>query len=168
MSALEKNVLEELLTPEVRASEGGVEAPVPSVIVGTLIALADEGRTPLVIFRGQVGSAAVAARSVVPLHGGQIGRLAVLMFENGDARRPLIMGVIQQADPVTASMGTEQIEVDADGGRLLVTAKEQIVLRCGKASITLTRAGKVLIQGVYVSHRSTGVMRIKGGSVHLN
>jgi hypothetical protein len=42
------------------------------------------------------------------------------------------------------------------------------VLQCGKASITLTKAGKVLIQGSYVSSRSTGVNRVKGGSVQLN
>jgi hypothetical protein len=47
-------------------------------------------------------------------------------------------------------------------------APEQLVLRCGKASITLTKAGKVLIEGSYVSSKSTGVNRIKGGSVQLN
>ncbi len=45
---------------------------------------------------------------------------------------------------------------------MLVSAKDELVLRCGKASITLTRAGKVLIQGSYVSSRSTGVNRVKG------
>jgi hypothetical protein len=58
--------------------------------------------------------------------------------------------------------------VDADGERLLLSARNQLVLKCGKASITLTREGKVLIQGSYVSSRSTGVIRIKGGSVQLN
>ncbi|MEW5071937.1 hypothetical protein AB1P14_09365, partial [Pseudomonas aeruginosa] len=38
----------------------------------------------------------------------------------------------------------------------------------GKASITLTRAGKVIIRGAYLSSRSTGVNRIKGGSVQIN
>jgi hypothetical protein len=42
------------------------------------------------------------------------------------------------------------------------------VLRCGQASVTLTKAGKVLIRGTYVSSRSSGVNRIKGGSVQLN
>jgi hypothetical protein len=41
-------------------------------------------------------------------------------------------------------------------------------LQCGKASITLTRAGKVLINGAYVSSRSSGVNRLKGGSIQLN
>ena len=58
--------------------------------------------------------------------------------------------------------------VEADGERLIVSAKEQLVLRCGRSSITLTKAGKVLIQGTYVSNRSSGVVRIKGGSVQLN
>ena len=51
---------------------------------------------------------------------------------------------------------------------MLLTAKEQIVLRCGKASITLTSAGKVIVQGAYLSNRSSGVLRLKGGSVQLN
>jgi hypothetical protein len=51
---------------------------------------------------------------------------------------------------------------------LIVSAREQLILRCGAASITLTKSGKVLIQGAYVSSTSTGVNRIKGGSVQLN
>jgi uncharacterized protein (DUF2345 family) len=61
-----------------------------------------------------------------------------------------------------------QVEVDADGERLIVTAKDRLVLRCGKASITLTKEGKVLVEGTYLSSRSSGVNRIKGGSVQLN
>jgi hypothetical protein len=63
---------------------------------------------------------------------------------------------------------TGQIEVDADGKRLIVSAEERIVLRCGKASITLTKEGKILVQGAYVSNQSSGVLRIKGGSVQIN
>jgi len=56
-------------------------------------------------------------------------------------------------------------EVRVDGERVVFDAKKEIVLRCGKASITLTRAGKVLIRGAYLLNRSSGVNRIKGGSV---
>jgi hypothetical protein len=51
---------------------------------------------------------------------------------------------------------------------MIVSAKEELVLRCGKASITLTKAGKVMIKGSYLLSRSSGVNRIKGGSVQLN
>lgn len=42
------------------------------------------------------------------------------------------------------------------------------MLRCGKASITLTRSGKIILRGTYISSRSSGVIRIKGGSVQIN
>jgi hypothetical protein len=91
-----------------------------------------------------------------------------LMFEGGDADRPIVVGIVrgQTAWPLDARPA--QVEVDADGERLIVSAKEQLVLRCGKASITLTKAGKVLIEGSYLLSRSSGVNRIKGGSVQLN
>ena len=60
------------------------------------------------------------------------------------------------------------IEAKVDGRRVEFTAEQEIVFRCGKASIILTRAGKVLIEGEYVLTRSSGVNRIKGGSVQIN
>ena len=44
----------------------------------------------------------------------------------------------------------------------------EIVLRCGEASITLTRAGKVLIRGTYILTRSSGANRVKGAAVEIN
>jgi hypothetical protein len=60
------------------------------------------------------------------------------------------------------------VEARVDGHRVVLDAEQEIVLRCGKASITLTRAGKVLIRGAYLLSRSSGVNRIKGGSVQIN
>ncbi len=171
MSTLELDVLsiasaeeaEEQQTERPRAA-----SPVPGAVTGTLIGFKDEGCTPLVLFPGQSSSVAVPAASVIDVHGTHIGRQVMLIFENGDPRRPVIMGLLRgpQAWPVPEQPG--RIEVDADGERLIISAKEQLVLRCGKASITLTKAGKVLIQGAYVSNRSSGVIRIKGGAVQIN
>ena len=142
--------------------------PLPTVFLGQLVALANDGRTPLVVFDGQPGTAAQCARTVVDLHGPHIGQPVVLMFEAGDATRPIVMGVLREREGWPIAEAPGQVQVDADGERLHVSAKEQLVLRCGKASITLTKAGKVLIEGAYVSSRSTGVNRVKGGSVQLN
>ena len=38
-----------------------------------------------------------------------------------------------------------QLEVDADGERLVVSAKHALVLRCGKASVTLSADGKIVL-----------------------
>ena len=43
------------------------------VIIGKLIAITNEGRTPLVCYHGQPDSAALQARSTVDLHGKHIG-----------------------------------------------------------------------------------------------
>ncbi len=167
-TALETSVpdaLQTLLTA--RSVAARAEQP-PSVTVGELVGLSDDGETPLVIYPSQPGSAALRARSVLDLHGVHVGRAVVLMFENDDASRPIVMGVLRALGGVTSAEVENQVEVDTDGQRMFVTAKEQLVLRCGEASITLTKAGKVLIQGRYISSRSSGVNRIKGGSVQLN
>jgi hypothetical protein len=145
-----------------------VSGPMAGSVVGTLIGFRHDGRVPLVLFPGQSGSAALAAATTVDVHGIHIGRQVVLVFENADRGKPIIVGLLRPASAWALPEQPAQVEVDADGERLIMTAREQLVLRCGAASITLTRDGKVLIQGAYVSHRSSGVMRIKGGSVQIN
>jgi hypothetical protein len=137
--------------------------------IGVLVGFLDEGRTPLVIFPGQRNSAAVSARATLDLHGAHVGRDVVLTFEDGDPEQPIVVGCLPKKDaswPLTEQLG--RVDVDVDGERMVVTAKEQLVLRCGAASITLTKAGKILIQGAYVSSHSSGVNRVKGGSVQIN
>jgi hypothetical protein len=138
------------------------------IVVGELLALTGDGRTPLIIYPGQSGPSPVPARSIVDLHAPHIGKQVVLMFEAADRSRPIIMGILRDGLSSRADPSAGPVEVETDGERLIVTAKTQLVLRCGKASITLTNAGKVLIEGTYVSSRSTGVNRIHGGSVQLN
>jgi len=160
----------DLLRPLMEANSAKASQPISrtGIVIGELIGMANEGRTPLVRYPGQPGTAALLARTVVDLHGPHIGREVVLLFEGADPSRPIIMGVLQEGEGWPHDKRPDQVEVDVDGERMLVTAKEQLVLRCGKASITLTKAGKVMIKGSYVLSRSSGVNRIKGGSVQLN
>ena len=88
------------------------------------------------------------------------------MFEGGDLSKPIVIGVLK--DQATLPSPLASAEVEVDGEHLVVAAKEQLVLQCGKAKITITRAGKVLIEGTYVSTRATGVNRVKGGVVQIN
>ncbi|MBI2899868.1 MAG: hypothetical protein HYY17_06770 [Planctomycetes bacterium] len=101
-------------------------------------------------FPGNPAESAVRARSTIPVPADAAGRDAVLIFEEGDPRRPIILGLLQTPE------------------KLVLSADEEIALKCGKASLTLTRAGKVLIRGAYVLSRSSGVNRVKGGSVEIN
>ena len=82
----------------------------------------------------------------------------------------MIIGKIQMLAPSVDEPKTDPITVETtlDGERLTLTADREIVLRCGKASITLTRAGKIIVRGAYILNRSSGVNKIKGGSVQIN
>jgi len=157
--------LEQSVETAARPSDGSPSWP--GSMIGEVIGFTNQGRTPLVFYRGQPGSAALAARTVVDLHGGHIGREVVLMFD-GDPAKPIVMGILRDDSGWPLADPPGQVEIDADGARMVVGAKQELVLRCGKASITMTKSGKVLIQGTYVSNRSSGVMRIKGGSIELN
>jgi hypothetical protein len=138
----------------------------PQALVGVLVAFADPG-TPMVVCSTADGPA-LQARTTIDLAPDHIGSEVLLVFERGDSRRPIVIGRLRKPTAWPTKEAPPQVEVDADGKRLTLAVKEQLVLRCGQASITLTAAGKVLIQGAYVSSRSTGVNRIKGGSVQIN
>jgi hypothetical protein len=165
-------VLDEAAWPQLVSREIGADAKDPAQepesiqgpIVGTIEAFM--GDDVLVTYPGLSAGAAIPCRSIVDVTPESIGRQAVLIFERGDARRPILVGVLKDRAAARASAPT--VEVIADQERVTVTAKEQIVLRCGHASITLTKAGKLIMQGEYISQRSTGVVRIKGGCVEIN
>jgi hypothetical protein len=138
------------------------------LVVGELVAMLENGMTPLVTYAGQGGSAAVPARTVVDLNGSHVGKQVALAFENGDPARPIVMGVIRSGGNWPLDSRPPNVVLDADDSRLVVSAKQQLVLQCGKASLTLTKEGKVLVQGTYISIHSSGVNRLKGGSVQIN
>jgi Domain of unknown function (DUF6484) len=144
------------------------------VVIGMLVEFNAAGE-PLVEFPANPAGNYIPARSAMGVGKTEIGREVALLFERGDPYKPIIMGLIQHPEGVqvtapehTRSEQPNPFEADIDGERLVFNAKKEIVLRCGKASITLTRAGKVLIRGAYLLSRSSGVNRIKGGSVQIN
>ena len=141
---------------------------IDGVVLGVLVGLSNDGATPLVTYRDQPGTAALPARATVDLSESHIGRAALLAFEEGDPHRPIVVGCLRESEDESLPQSLNRVELDSDGERLVVSAKNQIVLRCGKASITLTKAGKVIIKGSYVSQRSSGLLRIKGASVGIN
>lgn len=140
--------------------------PLTGVVVGILTGISERGE-PLVNFPGSPSGIPGAARATVSLTADHAGREVALMFEGGDPHRPLIIGLIQHPGPPSPT-GLRDASVAADGKRTVISAEEEIELRCGKASIILTKAGKVIIRGAYLLSRSSGVNRIKGGSVQIN
>jgi Domain of unknown function (DUF6484) len=146
----------------------------PGVIIGEIVGI-DEDRQPLVDFVGNTAATPLVARSTAVVGPSDVGREVALLFEGGDPAQPIVLGVVQRppetaprTPPEAIGEAARPVEANVDGERVVITAQEEIVLRCGKSSITLTRAGKVLIRGAYLLSRSSGVNRVKGGSVQIN
>jgi hypothetical protein len=151
-------VKEEVFLPF--AMQGGTGAAA-NPVVATITAFA-ETSGPLVQLPADVTSEILHARTTVPITANEVGHSALVVFERGDLRRPIIIGLLQTPTAAPA------VALGLDQERLVITAQREIVLHCGASSITLTRAGKVIIKGAYVLSRSSGANRIKGASVEIN
>jgi len=150
----------------------GQAASAPTVVTAVFCGF-DQDDMPLVRDLPGLNREIVPAQTVVALLSDQVGCRVVVMFEGDDVRKPIVMGVLQQpqrravtAEPTQSP--AQSVSVQADDQRLVLSAEREVVLRCGDASITLTRAGKVLIQGKYVLSRSSGYNKVKGAAVDIN
>lgn len=140
----------------------------PTVVLGTLrgFDLLDQ---PLIAHVAAAPGHVLTGRSAVPLRRAQIGRSVALAFEAGDVERPVILGVLEPSVlDATPPQAERPPQVLVDGERQVIEAEREIVLRCGEASITLTRSGKVLIKGSYILSRSSGYNKIKGAAIDIN
>src|SRR5579864_3167516 len=109
------------------------EAPkIVGVLIGRFVDLGELGEL-FVNFPGNTSTKPLAARSILPLGKTTVGREVVLMFEEGDPRRPVVMGFVEDRNAKQ-----QPAELVLDKKRFVFTAEQEIVLRCGKASITLT------------------------------
>ncbi len=162
---MKKILLEEILETEPEAVRE--PQPLTGVVVGHLVAVGPAGEL-LVDYPGNRTGGPLRATTTVPLQAADTGCEVALLFENGDGSRPLVIGPIMRPETDTTQKVVKASEAIVDGERVTFTAEKEIVLSCGAASITLTKAGKILIRGKYVLSRSSGVNRIKGGSIQLN
>lgn len=92
----------------------------------------------------------------------------LVVFNDGKAQEPVIVGVIQEPVVPEDEPTQEPVNVSMDGHKLVLSAREEIELQCGQARIVLRKNGRISVRGVYVETRAKGVNRIKGGAVQIN
>jgi hypothetical protein len=134
----------------------------------------------LVDFPGNPGGPR-PARTTVHLDGDAFGRVAtdgadaLLVFEDERSDLPIVVGLLAPLPPhvdVSTSAPTSgdavRAEAVVDGERVVYTARQEILLRCGKASIQLLSDGTVRVRGTNVLTRASATNRIRGGNVQIN
>ena len=115
----------------------------------------DETGHPLV--PNEDGSEARTCRSLVALSAQDIGCELATTTVDGTPLL-LILGRVLPALPFA----------EVDGDRLVLEANREIVLRCGKSSITLKADGRVSVKGTQLLSRADGQNRVQGATVQLN
>lgn len=101
---------------------------------------------------------------------------ALLLFENGDPALPIIVTLLAPASAtplIDAMLEPQELpekpeEAVVDGERVRLQGQEEVVLECGRASITLRRDGKIILRGTDILTVASGTQRIKGGKVQIN
>ncbi len=188
-------------TGEVSEAESVDRIPAGEIVLGVFERIDDNG-CPVVTYSvgGQVLSN--VAQATAPASSQQIGRQVALLFADGKAEKPIVIGFIfNQLDYILENHSELQAAADSylqndepsldqvvfdsplperekgvdtgqsvlvDGKRVVIEGEDEVVLKCGAASISLNKSGKIAIRGKYLLSRSSGVNRILGGSVQVN
>jgi len=146
------------------------------VCVGRIVSVTRRGQA-LVDYPGNQGGPTEARSVALVLATPQQsleGTAVLLVFENGDRTLPIIVGVIR--DSVYPADRQEQVHMDSnerrevtiDGKKMVFDAKDEILLRCGKSSITLRKDGRIVVKGAHLVSRASGPNKIKGASIAIN
>jgi hypothetical protein len=106
----------------------------------------------------------VCAGTLVALQAGDLGRRVALGFAEGDARYPVLLGLLLEDAPAAVSA----VSVERRGERIVIEATEELELRCGEAVVLLQADGRIQLRGVYLTSHASATQRIRGGSVQIN
>lgn len=168
---LEKTSEKKPFTAKPLKSQTAIKNPaiINGVVIGKIVSVSEDGKV-FVSFHLNPEEHAVNAISVANYSKDDIGADVALMFQNGDSHLPIIIGPVikDESNKTEDTIQKQPFELVTDNKVITITAENEIILKCGKSSITLTKAGKILIRGKYILSRSSGVNSIKGGSVQIN
>ncbi|MEM9383905.1 MAG: hypothetical protein AAGA68_02520 [Pseudomonadota bacterium] len=149
------NVIDQLAeeTGQRRAREASLErahAALPGVVVGRIVAVA--GCQAVVEFDWEGSAQRFPARLAIS-ETPQLDQLCTLVFEQQLLSRPIVTGLVQQAD---------------DQGPKVLSSATGIELRCGDGKVVISPEGDITISGRVLTSRAYGPNRIQGASVKLN
>ena len=156
-------------------TSGEIHKPdIATTLVGQIVEITEDSRAKIDYPGNPLEP--VIARSVlrVPDYEDLLHAPVMLVFENGDPALPIIAGLVHEHIKTTHIHEVFDVPVEKqhkialDGKRLVLTADKEIVLRCGKSSITLCANGRVVVKGKNLISRASASNKIKGACVNIN
>ncbi len=145
------------IADESESSSQGCAAPVVAMVLAP---------TPAGVLIDVAGRQVEARIAVADSVEDAVGSEVLVSFIDADPNQPVVTGLLRAPGSRTREHQDKAIEFDAE--RLCMVARHELVLRCGKGSIRLTRDGRIVIDGVQLISRAEGANRIRGGTIHLN
>ncbi|MFP4452951.1 MAG: DUF6484 domain-containing protein [Desulfobacterales bacterium] len=133
-------------------------AGISGVVVGRIVDV--KNSRPVVDFDCNPYEHPLPAKSVPAIDSSHTGREAALMFEQGLAYKPVIMGFMHVPTDKDAQAAKKTTEV--------ITAENKLHIKCGRASIVLKKDGDIVINGRELVSRASENNIIRGGTIHLN
>ena len=159
LAAKEHSPLEEML--ERPATKGQTMPPEQSALhLGELVEVSPELK---VIFSPGGYEQTVIAASLVPLDANHIGQTVVLSPLAG-GQGYVILGLLQPSHPLTSNAQS----VTINDRKVEIAAEEELILRCGDASIRIDQTGAITVKGKTLLSRAEGTNRVQGGAVQIN
>jgi hypothetical protein len=126
---------------------------------GRVIEITNAGEI-LVDFPGNE-SGPIRARTALAAPLNKSDEAVLLVFENGDIRRPIVAGVIRETNG-------EMPRTSRDRNEVVLEASKQFTLVCGESSITLRSDGRIIVKGTEILSRASRTNKIRGASVVIN
>jgi hypothetical protein len=146
------------------------------VKVGNLVEVTPDRRVIVDYPQNPIGP--TAARLAVTMRSRDLKEVlpveVLLLFESDDPHLPIVVGIVCDrllSDDENESFVFRKQKSDLvtlDGDRLVFDARKEVVLRCGKGSITLQSDGKIIVKGTELVSRASRNNKIKGAAVSIN
>ena len=142
----------------------------PGLSIGRVTGFTEEGQ-PCVLLTGASQPLVVLCTASLSREEVEAARVAgwpALILHDEALEAPILLDFVLRSPRSESTLQKTTDDAALTGRRIEMCADEALVLRCGDASITLERDGRVVTRGNDVLSRSRGVNRLRGAAVKIN
>ncbi|MXE58691.1 DUF6484 domain-containing protein [Escherichia coli] len=159
------HLLENILSHQASKSQAHVN-DIPVLVVGRIVSVKDSGEILIQCPHEDKPVAALGLGTVTTEYN---GRLCTVQFLSGNYSHPVVTGILPENLTERYHSETKKCtEDELNTERVVLTAKQELVLQCGESKIVLSADGLLQIRALYIDSQAQATHRLKGGSVQVN